>query len=217
MTDAEHARVEVHLEACDACRAELQALRDLLEAARALPSTLQGRDAWPDLEKRIRQRPVSVGAGGQPSHARVVPLRSWASRWELTRVAAAAVILVAVGVGVWSMRSTRDPDEASPTARPAHAAAADAAVLPAVVRGLEIECMGAGKMLQASLVGSDVVGDSIATSVQPGVDAVDRSIAETRAALESHPGDERLVRRLTMRYQQKLDLLLGAMRLAEGV
>lgn len=211
--------VEDHVRQCATCRDEVAALRALIDAARALPAEMAPRaDSWPDLEQRIRQRPVVV-AGGQTSHPAVRARRD-ATSWMRGGVAAAAGIVLLVAV-TWMV--TRDGDagslgggSASDDAR-AGASGAALEVIPAVVRGLEIECMGAGQLLQASLISDEVQRESLATSMRAGLETMDRSIAETRAALEEHPNDSLLVRRLTMRYQQKLDLLLGAIRLAEDV
>lgn len=219
LPETERHVVENHVVACAGCRDEVAALRALIDAARALPAEMAPReDSWPDLEKRIRQRPVVV-AGTQTSHP-TVPVRRDSASWMRGGVAAAAGFVFVVAVA-WM--ATRDPDtgRSRDDARRAdvEVTALDAAfaVMPAVVRGLEIECMGAGQILQASLIADDVQRESIASSMRTGLETLDLSIAETRAALEEHPDDSLLVRRLTMRYQQKLDLLLGAIRLAEDV
>lgn len=220
LSQTQQANVEAHVRDCESCRREVASLRALLEAAHALPpSVVPPEDLWPDLEKRIRQRPVVVASGRQ-SRAAVRSLRVASPRWVFGGVAAAATIFVLAALTWWATRDARVRSESNGTAaRRAETTEFPGSpqILPAVVRGLEIECMGAGKLLQASLTYDDERGASIAESVRVGVELVDRSIAETRAALETHPDDARLVRQLTLRYQQKLDLLLGAMRLAEDV
>jgi hypothetical protein len=70
--------------------------------------------------------------------------------------------------------------------------------------------MGAGKLLQAALRATgDPVTHDMAASLAEGLDDVDRSIAETRAALVADPESGALLRMLAIRYQQKLELLHG--------
>jgi hypothetical protein len=221
LSPTKQATVAAHVRGCASCRSEVASVRALLEAAQGLPQSIEPQeDLWPDLEKRIRQRPVVV-ASGRPSRAVVHSMRESSPRWVYGGIAAAATILALAAVVWWATRDARFPADTNGAAHSPRAETSEypdtPLMLPAVVRGLEIECMGAGRLLQASLTYDDARGGSIAESVRDGVELVDRSIAETRAALDTHPYDARLVRRLTLRYQQKLDLLLGAMRLAEGV
>lgn len=56
--------VEAHLAGCAACRAELEAIRRITEAARALPATLAPPAAvWPGIADRLApSTPVRIGA-----------------------------------------------------------------------------------------------------------------------------------------------------------
>jgi hypothetical protein len=85
-----------------------------------------------------------------------------------------------------------------------------------MISALELECMGAGKRLLASMDGwPDAANAELTEGIVAGLDAVDLAIAETRAALGADPHDAELLRMLTARYEQKLALLHGAMRLME--
>ncbi len=138
-------------------------------------------------------------------------------RWARGGVAAAAVILVVTAVVWFAGRDAGLGTRAFRSPAVATSSPESPRMLPAVVRGLEIECMGAGKLLQASVRRDGARAQSIAESLHLGVSDVDRCIEETLAALEARPDDPRLVKQLTFRYQQKLDLLLGAMRRVEDV
>ena len=78
--------------------------------------------------------------------------------------------------------------------------------------------MGAGRSLQASLEGRGTPADeAMLRSLAAGIETLDRSIAETRAALAANVDDTVLLKLLTVRYQQKLALLQGAIAIVEEV
>lgn len=89
----EAAAVQRHIDACERCRAELDAIRSMLGSAAALEVPARGEDygarVWAALEPRLPARPASR-AGWRPP-------RAW--------LAAAAVLVLAVGAfiaGRWS-------------------------------------------------------------------------------------------------------------------
>lgn len=47
-----------HLEACEECRLELEAMREQTEALGTLPKLMPPPDAWPDLQERLRKEGV---------------------------------------------------------------------------------------------------------------------------------------------------------------
>jgi hypothetical protein len=95
-------------------------------------------------------------------------------------------------------------------ARPA--SAAEDRVFAAALTGLDLECMGVGKLLQAALRASeDPAAANVASSLAAGLSEVERSIAETRAALAGDPGNPALMRMLAARYQKKLAILHDAL------
>ncbi|HYN01720.1 MAG TPA: hypothetical protein VE359_04685 [Vicinamibacteria bacterium] len=79
------AAVEAHLASCEACRAELLALRRTLAVADAEMAELASADPSPGLSARIRQ------AAAQPSS-------EWRLGWLWPAVAAAATLLVALAM-----------------------------------------------------------------------------------------------------------------------
>ena len=57
--------VEEHLECCAPCRAEVAALRELVDSARALRRDVQPeRDLWPQIEGSLRPRSRFVTGHG---------------------------------------------------------------------------------------------------------------------------------------------------------
>lgn len=146
-------------------------------------------------------------------------------RWTVSAAFAAAAIVV------WVVVSPRGSDPSKPAPQVAdlgsngqaeeasrgggNSPGAPAIFLPALVRSLELECMGAGKQLQASWIGSSALGQETAADVGEEIRVLDRAIAETRQALEEDPRNARLVAMLTSRYQSKLALLHRVTRLAQ--
>jgi hypothetical protein len=87
--------------------------------------------------------------------------------------------------------------------------------IASLVRGLELQCVGAGRELRASIDGSaNQLGAAMTEALESDVQVLDRAIAETRSALEENPEDPGLLQMLTSRYQRKLSILQQAMRLA---
>jgi hypothetical protein len=187
LSPAERLELERHAAECAECGAALAALRSILEGARTLPCAMPpARDLWPALAASLQDAPP------QPRTAAAARVPRWA-------IAAAVVAVGATCIGLGMRRDAR---------RPAPFVASDDA-FPAVVSGLALQCLGAGKSLQASLAGG--VPAAAATDLSAGLAILDRSIDETRAALASAPHDPGLERMLAARYQQKLALLHAAL------
>ncbi|HSK09186.1 MAG TPA: zf-HC2 domain-containing protein, partial [Vicinamibacterales bacterium] len=91
LAPAERDAVARHLASCAACAAEVEALRDLKARASGLPSDrpLAG-DPWPAILARIESGSPSADRG------RVLP---WRVTLSLPQLAAAAALLLAVGMG----------------------------------------------------------------------------------------------------------------------
>lgn len=202
------------------------------------------RDLWPGIEERLASpSPAQDGSRSHGDHPRSVPplavgARSAAGspvergrrvfaghrRWAYSAALAAAAVVV------WVVLSSRGNDPSKPAPPVAdlggngqaeeasreggNSPGAPAIFLPALVRSLELECMGAGKQLQASWLGSNALGRETAADVGEEIRVLDRAIAETRQALEEDPRNAQLVGMLTSRYQSKLALLHRVTRLA---
>lgn len=209
------AACDAHVVACADCAAELATLRRILQTARELPTGIAPRrDLWPDLAQKLEAHPVRSA----PARQRGVHRRIWMPAYGF---AAAAMLLVAVGLWMWIQprgggngRGASEP-LAQVQEGPAYT---QGEIMPTVAVALERECVGASKMLQASVAGRNTAsGAAMASSLTSGLDELDRSIAETRAALEQSPDDPRLMKLLTVRYQQKLALLYSAITFVEEV
>jgi hypothetical protein len=86
---AERVEAEQHVATCAACRAEVEGLRSLRRAAAALPRRIDPpRDLWPGIQPRL-----TIRLTGKPS------TKSFRARLWL--LAAAAVIVLGIGVALW--------------------------------------------------------------------------------------------------------------------
>jgi hypothetical protein len=101
-TAAETAAVEAHLASCEACRAELAAIRATLDAAASVPVPERGDDYGARVWARLEAHLDEAGAGT------AAPRRAGAS--QVTRwLALAAVLLLAAGAYWLGRQSARPP------------------------------------------------------------------------------------------------------------
>jgi len=137
-----------------------------------------GHDLWAGIEARIHALPQAS--------APVTPTRRWA--WPL---AMAASMLVSAGVA-WQMR---------PVDVTAPAPAADERVAATLVQR---EASTLTVQYQAALRELDV--QPTPANWQPGLEALDRSAAEIRSALQQNPDSRLLLERLRETYTRRLAL-----------
>lgn len=178
-------RVEEHLAVCARCRRDLADLEALVEEARGLRAAVEPpRDLWPGIAARLTPRPARRNRAAARRPARALP---WLP------LAAAAVLLLALA-GTLVLR------EWSPGAAPAETETALGAS-PAPGRALSRQVLAALERQQGNLSPATV------SSLEGSLAALDRSIADLRAALASDPGNRQLHLWLAERYRQELELL----------
>lgn len=203
LADAVRLDLEQHAAVCPACAQELAAARELQARARALPRSLPTRrDLWPALAAELR-RPAPAAAASRRRLALLPAL--WPRRLGFAAAGAALAAALALWLGRPSERAPQPPDE----------------MFPALISGLERECMGAGRTLVAVFaLPAGPAGADLAAALGPGLSAglgvLDASIAEMRAALAADPGNGALQRKLAEGYQRKLALLDAAVRRVEA-
>ena len=137
-----------------------------------------GRDLWPGIEARIHALPQAS--------VPVSPPRRWA--WPL---AMAASMLLSAGLA-WQMR---------PAEAPAAAPAAGQAVATTLVQR---EATTLTVQYQAAL--RELEFQPASANWQPGLEALDRSAAEIRSALQQNPDSRLLLERLRETYTRRLAL-----------
>jgi len=178
-----------HLAACPACRAEVERGQRLQRQVAALPRTVDPtRDLWPGVAREIGSQ---RGSGGR-------------SAWSVwLGSAAAAAMLAAVLTGM--LAGPRG--EGDPTPLPLALAAVDPGA--GDLERARAALLAAFEQRRASL------SDGTVRVVLEAVEVIDHSIAAIGGALERHPGDPGLARRLQAAYRQEIQLLQRAARLPD--
>ena len=186
---AEREAFGAHLAACPDCTAQLARVRALVVETRALPPSIDPpRDLFPAVRSRI-------GEG------KVLQLSRRRQRW---RSLAAAVLLIAASSTVTMlMLKGRSPG-------------VSAAALPPAVSVMEANYVQAVDDLQHQLNQTPGLSPATVAVVKRNLAIIDQAIRESRDALARDPANGDLARILWTTYQQKLDLLQRATRLASS-
>ncbi len=144
-----------------------------------------GHDLWPGIAAR---------SASLPQHAQ--PLRSPPRQRWMWPLATAASLVFAVGVA-WKMQPGDPSLSGAPIATTAAAARKQAPLVQREAETLTVQ-------YQAALRELDV--QAMPAGWQPGVDALDRSAAEIRGALQRDPNSRLLLERLRDTYSRRLAL-----------
>lgn len=208
-------RAQAHLDVCEACAAEHEALRSVMAGALTLPkAVLPPSDIWPDLKKSLDSRKTVVLPGTSVAaltdgrgHERRISWRSGAF------LAAAAVILVVLSSGITALVLRRPSevtlrDSSRVLPQPGPLPDAPGGMLPVIFRQTESEYTRTIDELKLAVdtQRSRLNPETIRT-VDHSLAVVDSAIAEARAALTADPNNRMLVDLLSASYQRKLDLL----------
>lgn len=214
LPEAERFAVEEHLGRCDACLEEFEALREIRDQAAALPREIAPpHDLWPAIATRIQ-------APSAPAEVKVIevdftPRRTLAIHAWLLRVAAAiALVVVSSGVTALLLRgpgatdvATLPAEQVQPEPRPTTTLAAFA---PAASEyRTTVEALTAE--LQAR---RDRLSPETIATVEANLRIIDKAIAEATAALASDPANTDIPLLLSDVYEEKVELLQEAVRLA---
>lgn len=157
---------------------------ELRMALRGLRQDLEpGHDLWPGIAARIRALPQQ--------HAPAMPSARAGRWWPL---AIAASMLLAVGVA-WQMKA---PGALAPSAR---------LVATATLVQREADSM----TLQYRAALRELEPGAVPANWQPGLEALDRSAAEIRGALQHDPDSRLLLERLRDTYTRRLALARRAL------
>ena len=174
------AELQIHLDQCDACRALVEDLRRIHDAAATLDRPLPPNRVWMQVAGRLRQE----GRVQAPPPA---------SRRHYALAAIAAALLLAVGASVFTLlpRFRQAPASAPPAAPQAQGNAAP----DEVVQGVEAEFRLAeqhyqnaiAKLEEAAKSDQNAIDPQTAAMLQKNLQVIDQAIAESRAALKSEP------------------------------
>lgn len=205
--------VERHLAACSSCRAEVEALRSILAEAGALPRSIEpGHDLWPAIAARIRELPpegeAAAPAAGTRGRARVVPMT-----WPWLAAAGIALVVLSSALTALVLRGPGEPRDR--VAQGVPAAEEIGVGTPPELAALERTYVRATDELLVALrrERGDLSPATVAL-IEDNLRVIDHAIRESRAALARDPGNDELTRMLESAYEQKLELLRQATRLA---
>ena len=191
-----------HLEQCDTCRLAAVRQRALLQQISALPREI----APPPAVLREIQRALRAdGAAVAPVPARRVRARDW----SVARLAAAAVLLVALSSAVTALLVLRYAAPAGVVREDVSAPAPAGAVV--ALNALEDSYMNSIAELERALREYEhVLAPETVRLIRTNLDVVDRALADARAALREDPADATLVDLLRANYERKRDVLRSA-------
>jgi hypothetical protein len=208
LNDLEGAAVRVHLDGCDACRAEAEALRALVAEAAALPREIAPtRELWSGIEARIQPRAASAPV--IPLRSRLqAPLRRQPPAWLL---AAAAVLLVAT-TSLVTLRFAGGP--AGDGVRPGQGADAASMTAFAAFEPAEREYSRAIEDLRLLLdTRRDALAPETVAVLEENLAIIDAAIQQSRAALQADPSSRELAQMLAAAYDTKIEVLERAVQL----
>jgi anti-sigma factor RsiW len=192
------ARVDAHLAECDACRALVADLRRIRQTA----ATLDRHALPPGARERLVARLETEGVLRAP--ARGTHRGAWV--W----LAAAAVLLVAVSAGIWSVARRVDSGDTVPSRT-----ASGNAPSGDLVENIESELQLAASHYENAIKGLEQVADASDSPLDPVMMAtikenlavIDAAIDESRVALRSDPGSQVAQENLFEAFRRKIGLL----------
>jgi hypothetical protein len=194
---AERADVERHLASCAACRSLVDDLREIRSTAKALEYREPPARAWSRLERAIKLEHEARQSTPNALNTRV--LRS-SSFW-----AAAAAIVIAVGLGLRFWPAAPRPTETAPVPPAADAGAVS----------VEAELRAAEEHYQKAIAGLEQIANAgkgsldtqTAATLQKNLSVIDQAISESRAAVRAQPASEPAQQSLLESFKAKLALL----------
>jgi anti-sigma factor RsiW len=189
------AAVRSHLTGCASCRGELERRERLIAQARALPASVAPpRDLWPGIATRLGLEP-----------------RLRVSSWPAWLGAVAAAVMVAAVVTGMLVGPRQAGDRGRSVAGNRRAGDVRAAI-GSSERDFRV---ARSALLEALEQRRGTLSEGTVRVVLEGVRVIDGAIATISGALDQHPGNAGLARRLAAAYRQEIDLLQRVTRLPD--
>lgn len=199
------AQLDMHLEGCDGCRALLEDLQRIRDAAGDLPALAPPDRAWLQIAGRLRQE------------GRIRPLREDASAAQPNRaytawLAIAAALVIAAGSAVLLLVPRAMPAQttSTPPGPPDGGRAADGASVEAVnaVEAAQAQFEKAILDLErVAKVNQQALDPGTSATIEKNLGIIDQAIAENRAAVKSDPASVAARETLFDALRQKVSLL----------
>ena len=188
-----------HLESCAECRATLERVQRLLDAAQALPRDIAPpSEVWGALQARVKSAPRTPAPRS----------RSWNLGW----IAAAAAVVFFVGAAVLLPPSVgKSKGKATVAQREAPDAGPQSPVVLAVAQNYEPTLADLRRTLDQQRA---TLSPATLQVIEKAVATCDTAIAEARAALASDPANQSLLQILSAQFEHKVELLQRATQLS---
>jgi anti-sigma factor RsiW len=193
--------MEAHLEACERCRGAVDTLRTILDEAPRLPRSIAPRrDLWPVISGRLDGEPLELEA--EPTYRSPVR-RVYGFRSRAAPLAAAAVVLIAIGVSWWVLR------QSGGTAAPGNPLIVTASTsLVEEFETAESAYIEAAETLEASYqLERTRLAPQTADAIDRNLDIIDTAIDEVRATVAANPRDPEALDLLAATYRNKVEAL----------
>ena len=195
----ERAELERHLASCGACTATLAELREVVARAATLPARPPASDLWAGIEPRL-----------DPVKSVVTPFPPRVTRrvsFTLPQlVAAGLALMVMSGGGVWVLQNGGRATELPPVAATSQTGPA---TVPAAIADPRYD-EAIADLEQALAAGRAQLDPGTVKILEANLDAIDKAIDQSRAALAADPANVYLNNHLADARQRKLALLRRA-------
>ncbi len=186
-----------HLDRCELCAAEFEALEGLVQSARVLPEEIApDQDLWSGIEDRLAR-----GDADQPAEALQSTRPFW--RRPITLVAAAAALVLAL---LATNRIMGDGQGFGGLSLGGAPASALDLLASGTVDALEAEVQAADPGVDALLAQEAERGSEEASPLVENLQIVNKAIDEARRAWKANPENSHLARMLISAYQAKIAL-----------
>ena len=206
---AERAEVDLHLAGCAECRAEAEALRELLAEVGALPQEiLPDHDLWAGIAGRLESRtdaaPVSTATARRT-------LRF--PRWAMQAAAAVALIVGSSGLTyvVMGPRAVKQVAHALPL--PGYGSKPAESALVAFRPAEQDYQVAIGELQTVLERNRGRLAPQTVQTLEANLRIIDEAIRQSRDALARDPNSPEMARMLADAYDQKLNVLQQAVQL----
>jgi anti-sigma factor RsiW len=198
------AELDMHVEGCEECRALLDDLRRIHDAAESLEELQPPDRVWPQIAGRLRQE----GRIAEPAPASAV------RRSHVALLALAAALVLAVAASLLMLWPRAEQARPPAQAGPAQPGSGNPAAVSSVedveneLRQAEQHYESAISRLQ-QIASSDqqAMDPQVAATLQKNVQVIDQAIAESRAALRAEPTSTPARESLFEALRQKVTML----------
>jgi anti-sigma factor RsiW len=193
------AELELHLDTCESCRALIEDLQRIRDAAASLPVLDAPDAAWPLIAARLRQE----GRVAPP------PSRATAGRSYGIWLAAAAAVILVLALAI--MLRPRFAGEPVPQTASVPGGAADTRTVEAVQNDVDVAQQqfekAIGELEKVAKANQQELDPETSATIDKNLGIIDQAIAENRAAVKSEPASVAARETLFQALRSKVTLL----------